>query len=416
MARLTGRGWLVAWLVLGCCLCAWLTGAAILIVVGAVGVALLGTCWVASSLIARGIVGERRFVSPVYQGETIRVEHTIQNTSRIAIGRFHLEDGFWTAPTTVPSPVRIGVDALRPGQSASLEHSVRCFKRGEYRIAPAAVVLEDPLGLSQSRRPLAAEAGTLLVYPELIEIDHFPLLASGTNFWLGLETSRVSGDHQEFFGVREYRPGDSPRRIHWPSSARQQQLITKEFERGVSSDVTILLDLHGQHHLRQGRHSTLEYSIVIAASLAHYLLDRGEGVQLIGYGRGPVHIPLSRGATQWYRILEQLAIVQAEGEVGFADVMGEYEMAIAPNAAVIAFLLDREEADAVALTHLCAKNVQLFVFLFRASSFTGVAPSASWATSFVRAQAVLEAAGAEVVPIERGMLLPQVLQEQLRPS
>ncbi len=409
MARLTARGRLVAWLVLGCCASAWLTGASILVAVGAVGLALLVVCWLYSAAMVSGLTGERRFISPAYQNESIRVEHTIRSTSRIAKGRLHLEDGFWTSPLAPPRPVRIGIDALRPGQSATLEHTIRCFKRGEYRIDPSSVVAEDLLGLWRSRRSVGA-AGVLLVYPELLEVDQFPMMASGTNLWLGLETSRVSGDHQEFFGVREYRLGDSPRRIHWPSTVRQQRLITKEFERGVSSNVTIILDLHRDHNLGRGRHSTLEYSVVIAAALAHYLLDRGEGVQLVGYGDGPIHVPLSRGATQWYRILEQLALVRADGEAGLADLMWEYDMAIAPDSAVIAFLLDREEADAVALTTLCAKGARLFTFLFRASTFLAVEPSSQWATSFVRAQTVLEASGAEVYPVESRVLL----QERLR--
>ncbi len=414
MPRLTPRGRLVAWLAIGYSVSAWVTGASILLVVGAIGTGLLLSCYGYSLLMTRGISGTRRFVTPAYEGESLRVEHTIRNDSSLTKGHFHLVDGFWTARTRTPSLVCVGIDALRPGQPATLEHTVRCFKRGEYRIPPAMAMVEDPLGLWCHRCTLQPTDDPLLVYPELLDISDFPVLASGADFSLGLETSRVSGDHQEFFGVREYRPGDSPRRIHWLSTVRQQRLITKEFERGVSSNVTILLDLHREHDLGHGRHSTLEYSVLIAAALARYLLDRGEGVQLIGYGDRLVHIPLSRGVTQWYRVLEQLALVRANGDVGLTDAAGEYEMAIAPDSVVVTFLLDREERDAVALTNLCAKGARLFAFVFRSSSFLPLELPSRWATRMVRAEVVLESVGAYVIPVECRAPLQQLLQDSLR--
>jgi uncharacterized protein (DUF58 family) len=45
-------------------------------------------------------------------------------------------------------------------------------------------------------------------------------------------------------GVRDYAPGDSFNRIHWPSTARTSRLISKEFELDPLSDVWIFLDMH----------------------------------------------------------------------------------------------------------------------------------------------------------------------------
>jgi uncharacterized protein (DUF58 family) len=39
-----------------------------------------------------------------------------------------------------------------------------------------------------------------------------------------------AGSGTELFGVREYRPGDSLRRIHWRSSARHGELVVREYE------------------------------------------------------------------------------------------------------------------------------------------------------------------------------------------
>jgi uncharacterized protein (DUF58 family) len=43
--------------------------------------------------------------------------------------------------------------------------------------------------------------------------------------------------------VRDYAPGDSFNRIHWPSTARTGQLIVKEFELDPMADIWLFLDL-----------------------------------------------------------------------------------------------------------------------------------------------------------------------------
>ncbi len=51
-----------------------------------------------------------------------------------------------------------------------------------------------------------------------------------------------AGSGTEMFGVREYRPGDPLRRIHWRSSARHGELIVREFEPPGVQTVGIFCD------------------------------------------------------------------------------------------------------------------------------------------------------------------------------
>ena len=51
-------------------------------------------------------------------------------------------------------------------------------------------------------------------------------------------------------GVRDYAPGDALRRIHWPTSARRDRLMTKEFDQDPQADVWIFLDAYAPVHYR----------------------------------------------------------------------------------------------------------------------------------------------------------------------
>src|SRR5258708_28025258 len=51
-----------------------------------------------------------------------------------------------------------------------------------------------------------------------------------------------SAQQQEYHGLRDYRPGDSPRWIHWRTSARLGQPMVKEFEQQNEQDLAVLID------------------------------------------------------------------------------------------------------------------------------------------------------------------------------
>jgi uncharacterized protein (DUF58 family) len=142
-------------------------------------------------------------------------------------------------------------------------------------------------------------------------------------------------DRQHAAGVREYVPGDSVKRIHWPTSIRRNQLMVKEFEQDPQAEVWFFLDTHKSVHfakpgekidappaddlflLRRRKvklpPATLEYAITITASLAHYFLDGRRSVGLVtASGRTYKVIPAERSERQEAKILEELAFLQAE--------------------------------------------------------------------------------------------------------
>jgi uncharacterized protein (DUF58 family) len=145
-------------------------------------------------------------------------------------------------------------------------------------------------------------------------------------------------------GVRDYAPGDSFNRIHWPSTARTGRLISKEFELDPTADIWLFLDLERTTHsdLVWARlaarsetrlpwepagpelsliPSTIEYGVTIVASLAKHFIARDRAVGFLAYSRHREVLPADRGERQLTKILETLAVIRAEGLIPLAEII-----------------------------------------------------------------------------------------------
>ena len=97
----------------------------------------------------------------------------------------------------------------------------------------------DPLGFFRFRRKGAnGEIG--LVLPRFASLSSRP---QARELEASVSAPR-SGSGMELFGVREYRPGDPLRRIHWRSSARLGELVVREYEPPGVQTVGIFCDPH----------------------------------------------------------------------------------------------------------------------------------------------------------------------------
>ncbi len=119
----------------------------------------------------------------------------------------------------------------------------RCIQRGRFTLGPLTLVSGDPFGLFRLTRQLDEPAETsVIVYPAIVDVPSFAPLVG---FLPGGDTMRRRTHYvtTNVSGVRDYAPGDSFNRIHWPSSARTGRLISKEFELDPTADVWLFLDL-----------------------------------------------------------------------------------------------------------------------------------------------------------------------------
>ena len=180
-----------------------------------------------------------------------------------------------------------------------------CRQRGVFQLGPVFAESGDPFGLFRQRRQIDGSS-MLVVYPVAVDLPKFGRLPGALSGG-ALQGERVQFTTTNVSGVRDYRPGDTFNRIHWRSTARQRQLMVKEFELDPFSDVWLVLDLDRAAMAGTGPESVEEYAVTTCASLAKYLLNDGRSVGFVCQGQ--VLTP-DREVRQLLKILELLAFVR----------------------------------------------------------------------------------------------------------
>jgi uncharacterized protein (DUF58 family) len=111
-------------------------------------------------------------------------------------------------------------------------------------------------------------------------------------------------------GVREYQHGDSPKMIHWKTTARTNELFVRLMENAPEGNWWILLDLDKKVMSGRGWDSTEEQSVTLAASLADEGLRARKSVGLVTNSEETIWLAPQTGAGQRWEIMHALALVK----------------------------------------------------------------------------------------------------------
>lgn len=319
-----------------------------------------------------GIAVSRLLPAAAFEGEEIEVCVIMANQGRAARFMVEVLDYIPAAAPHEREP-QVFAGRISGRMQRTFTYRIACFKRGFYTVGPLRLRSAYPLGVASSEREGDSSQHNLLVYPSMFEVTFFPLLASGSLVMSGMESLARAGGNDDFFGTREYRQGDSLRHIHWPSSARHDRLIVKEFEVCASTEMTIVLDLHREANRGEERETTLEYAVRISASLARYALERGHTVQLTGYGKLSTIVPPDRGMHQLSAILDALARVSGDGPTPYHETICRAAKFLKDGSTALLFFSDDMQFEdyLYAIRLLRAKRVRPVVIFFETAGFSG---------------------------------------------
>jgi uncharacterized protein (DUF58 family) len=195
-------------------------------------------------------------------------------------------------------------------------YRVTCNARGVHAFGPATLRTGDVFGLAAQEMEFPGE-DYLLVYPRIVSLEQLQLPPGNPFGDVAMREQWLFEDPMRTVGVRDYRPGDSPRRLHWKATARSpgQALQVKLFEPTTSHRLMVLLNVSAgeQNWSWQGYDpEALEAAITTAASVAQWGVSRGYLVGMAANARlfhssAPVRLPPSRDARQLMHVLEALA-------------------------------------------------------------------------------------------------------------
>ncbi|MBY0586160.1 DUF58 domain-containing protein [bacterium] len=238
------------------------------------------------------------------------------NIHRPIIG---LSLGEVSADSRTPLPNEVRVTEILPGQTAQLP-LVRTFvKRGSYRLGVLRLRSDYPLGLVrwQSLVPVGAEQ-PVIVHPALGKMQplgrqRLGIQGSGE----GKPQTGLLEGIDEFRGVRDYRPGDSSRLIHWRSTARRGSLVVRELDPAAGRGILLVA------YLVSARRSTNDRLVDELLSFVSTLVmdvsrDPTLALTLLIVGKSPVVI---RGTINSQRVSTYLrALAQAQPTSEKADL------------------------------------------------------------------------------------------------
>ncbi|GCE49296.1 uncharacterized protein (DUF58 family) [Thermosporothrix hazakensis] len=276
-----------------------------------------------------------------------------------------------------------------------------CRQRGRFQLGPVSATSGDPFGLFRRRISLASSA-ELLVLPQVLPITSFALFSGGLP-GRGKSSRKALQTTTNATTIREYVSGDSLSRIHWRSSAHYNKLMVKEFDLDPAVDVWIFLDLNEAVQAGEGEHSTEEYGVTLAASIAVYLLRQDLSVGLIVNGEHRENLPLDRGDRQIERVLELLAVVRAGRGPELREMLAVDSFHLGRNTAAIVITPSNSRDWHIGVQQLQRRGVQVAVVGLNAASFDESPEDED-------SLALLEGAGVPVLRVKSHDALAQVLE------
>jgi uncharacterized protein (DUF58 family) len=299
----------------------------ILLIAGLAAGPVVASVFVSASMLRRLRVS-RRVPAYVFSGEPLRLEYTLQNDRRwTAALALHLQDDLTPVDRSIAGAGGVQPRIFFPRVPALGRERIRWEgpspKRGRYRFRTLDLATRSPFGLFERRVALPVP-DELIVYPTIGHLTRrwHIVQREATESRRGQRHDRATAQ-QEYHGLRDYRPGDSPRWIHWRTSARLGQPMVKEFEQQHDQDLAVLIDPWLPRTKVTGeQRDHVEDAIKFVATLC-YETCRQAGRRLTlgwtgatpGLRQGPSSIKLL------HEFLEQLATMRAGSEGGLATLL-----------------------------------------------------------------------------------------------
>jgi uncharacterized protein (DUF58 family) len=194
---------------------------------------------------------------------------------------------------------------LAPGQVDRASYRLPTQARGLFGLGPLEASVTDPFGLA-GRTVVVAPVAELVVYPHVDPVLPLPHTTGGDQMASASHPTAVGPSGHDFYALRGYQVGDDLRRVHWPSTARRDELMIRQHELPWQGRATVVLDTRRRFHTD----ASFEAAVSAAASILTACWRDGSPVRLLstdgadsGFGTGQSHVEA---------LLSRLAVARAD--------------------------------------------------------------------------------------------------------
>ncbi len=280
----------------------------------------------------RGIVASRRMREVVTAGENSEMHIGLTNRAGARRSMLVVKDNLPSGLSAEGTTERFVPD-VSPAETTEVSYPFLARRRGVYYLGWVDLHTTDPLGIFTYHGELEA-TGTLIVHPRPVPLP--PIRPPAPGMMVSSRARvRKRGEGTDFYGVREYTPGDDLRRIDWKSTAKRGKLTVVEYESGEATNVAVVLDLCPEFHAGEEDESTIEYGVTLAASIASQCLRRGTELSLVAEGRRSHSLRSLVSSEAETAVMDALARVRPDCSTPFPDTLVQFEQWLPPGAGVV---------------------------------------------------------------------------------
>lgn len=222
-----------------------------------------------------------------------------------------------------------------PGQVTEESYCVHLDRRGRYELGPLQASTGMPVGLARATATCGVSE-TVLVSPRLGSLlpgwaRHLELKSEG-----GQKSVRRLGKAEgDFYGMREWRDGDSRNWIHWRTTAKRGKPTVRQFEQRTNQDLVVILDLY-QPNADSISSAKVEMAISFAATLVMEQ-SKQSSTQMTVASASEQGFVLQGLSSPVFRneVMERMATIEAYNRDTLPDVLADVLTRATSNAKIV---------------------------------------------------------------------------------
>lgn len=297
----------------------------------------------------------------IIAGKTATIRLKLTNQSRFAA--YDVAAGFFGLPPELKEvDSNRMIPHLSPGKSARFDIHLHPIRRGLYPIPGPRAFTSFPFNLFRSG-PFNRSKESILVLPDYPTMDTFDLSVQKRYQPGGVALASNVGDSPEYIGNRQYKPGDSPRKLDSHAWARLGIPAVKEYQEEYYCHVALVMDtfIKHKHSIKPAGFPQLEAAISLTASVADAMARGEDIIDIFAAGPNLYVLRSGRHTGQFENLLEILADIKHCPKNPFELVTPALSEELQSTSAVVFILLDwdihREKMVRMAIEAGCTTKI-----------------------------------------------------------